>query len=186
LAATKVEAGETVFSDFEKYLPALGRPTAFVAAPVFGSSERTGTVIFEISVDTINDIMTSHQLWQDVGLGVSGETYLVGEDLLLRNQSRFLIEDREQYLEMIREIGTPEDIVRQIESQSNSIGLQQVDTIGTRAALAGETDTQIFPDYRGVDVLSAFRPLNVPGINWVIMSEIDKAEALADFEKLRD
>jgi PAS domain S-box-containing protein len=186
LAATKVEAGETVFSDFEKYLPALGRPTAFVAAPVFGSSERTGTVIFEISVDTINDIMTSHQLWQDVGLGVSGETYLVGEDLLLRNQSRFLIEDREQYLEMIREIGTPEDIVRQIESQSNSIGLQQVDTIGTRAALAGETDTQVFPDYRGVDVLSAFRPLNIRGINWVIMSEIDKSEALADFQKLRD
>ncbi|MEH6834604.1 response regulator [Falsihalocynthiibacter arcticus] len=186
LAATKVEAGETVFSDFEKYLPALGRPTAFVAAPVFGSSERTGTVIFEISVDTINDIMTSHQLWQDVGLGVSGETYLVGEDLLLRSQSRFLIEDRERYLEMIREIGTPEDIVRQIESQSNSIGLQQVDTIGTRAALAGETDTQIFPDYRGVDVLSAFRPLNIRRINWVIMSEIDKSEALADFQKLRD
>jgi HAMP domain-containing protein len=186
LAATNVEVGETVFSDFEKYLPALGRPTAFVAAPVFRLSERIGTVIFEISIYTINDIMTSHQSWQDVGLGVSGETYLVGEDLLLRNQSRFLIEDRERYLEMIREIGTSEDIVRQIESQGTSIGLQQVDTIGTQAALAGESNTLIFPDYRGVDVLSAFRPLNIPGINWVIMSEIDKSEALADFQKLRD
>jgi len=186
LAATNVEVGETVFSDFEKYLPALGRPTAFVAAPVFRLSERIGTAIFEISIYTINDIMTSHQSWQDVGLGVSGETYLVGEDLLLRNQSRFLIEDRERYLEMIREIGTSEDIVRQIESQGTSIGLQQVDTIGTQAALAGESNTLIFPDYRGVDVLSAFRPLNIPGINWVIMSEIDESEALADFQKLRD
>jgi PAS domain S-box-containing protein len=186
LAATNVEIGETVFSDFEKYLPALGQPTAFVAAPVFRLSERIGTVIFEISIYTINDIMTSHQSWQDVGLGVSGETYLVGEDLLLRSQSRFLIEDQERYLEMIREIGTSEDIVRQIESQGTSIGLQQVDTIGTQAALAGESNTLIFPDYRGVDVLSAFRPLNIPGINWVIMSEIDKSEALADFQKLRD
>jgi PAS domain S-box-containing protein len=186
LTATKVDAGETVFSDFAKYLPALGRPTAFVAAPVFGSNDRIGTVIFEISVDTINDIMTSHQSWQDVGLGASGETYLVGEDLLLRNQSRFLIEDREQYIEMIRKIGTPENIVRQIETQGNSIGLQRVDTIGTRAALLGEANTQIFADYRGVDVLSSYSPLKIPGANWVIMSEIDKSEALADFEKLRD
>jgi PAS domain S-box-containing protein len=186
LAATNVEVGETVFSDFEKYLPALGRPTAFMASPVFGPNDRIGTVIFEISVDTINDIMTSHQSWQSVGLGESGETYLVGEDLLLRNQSRFLIEDRVQYLKMIREIGTSDDIVRQIETQGNSIGLQQVDTIGTNAALAGETNTLIFPDYRGVEVLSAFGPLNISGVNWVIMSEIDKSEALADFQKLRD
>ncbi len=186
LSAANVAAGEVVFADFEPFLPALGRPTAFVATPVFDNGERIGSVVIEISVEKINDTMTSQQSWQDVGLGASGETYLVGEDMLLRNQSRFLIEDRAQYLEMIREIGTSETLVQQIDTQSNSIGLQKVDTVGTRAALSGETNTQIFADYRGVEVLSSFRPLKIPGVNWVIMSEIDKAEALADFEKLRD
>jgi PAS domain S-box-containing protein len=130
--------------------------------------------------------MTSNEAWADVGLGASGETYLVGHDLLLRNQSRFLIEDRDQYLEMIRTIGTPEDIVQQIDSLDNSIGLQTVDTEGTRAALAGETGEQIFPDYRGVVVLSSYKPLDLVGLDWAVMSEIDKAEAFAASDTLID
>jgi PAS domain S-box-containing protein len=185
-AAMKMEAGEYIFADFEKYMPAFGVPTAFVASPIFVDGERKGVIALEISVSRINDTMTSNQSWQDVGLGASGETYLVGEDLLLRNQSRFLIEDKEQYLELIRSIGTDEKIVQQIDNLNNSIGLQTVDTIGTRAALSGETDIKIFPDYRGVEVLSAYRPLKLPNLNWVIMSEIDKSEALAGFSRLRD
>jgi PAS domain S-box-containing protein len=142
---------------------------------------------FQMPVDRINAIMTSNEAWADVGLGTSGETYLVGHDLLLRNQSRFLIEDREQYLEMIRAIGTHEDIVQQIDSLDNSIGLQTVDTEGTRAAHEdGETGERIFPDYRGVEVLSSYKPLNLPGLDWVIMSEIDKAEAFAASDGLID
>ena len=59
---------------------------------------------------------------------------------------------------------------------NSTIGLQEVDTEGTRAALDGETGTDIFPDYRGVDVLSAYKPLDISGLEWVIMSEIDEAE----------
>jgi len=185
-AAKLLDVGEFVFADFEKYIPAYGAPTAFVASPIFIEDVRKGVLVLEISVEEIDAIMTSNQSWSNVGLGESGETYLVGEDLLLRNQSRFLIEDREQYLELIREIGVDEETVLQIDNLNNSIGLQLVDTIGTRAAISGETNIQIFPDYRGVEVLSAYKPLNLPGLNWVIMSEIDKSEAFADFASLRD
>ena len=184
--AMKMEAGKYIFADFEKYMPAFGVPAAFVASPIFVDGERKGVIVLEISVSRINDTMTSNQSWQDVGLGTSGETYLVGQDLLLRNQSRFLIEDKEQYLELIRSIGTDEKIVQQIDNLNNSIGLQTVDTIGTRAALKGETDINIFPDYRGVEVLSAYRPLSLSNLNWVIMSEIDKSEAFDGISSLRD
>ncbi|SHI38196.1 PAS domain S-box-containing protein [Shimia gijangensis] len=184
--ALTLKKGEAVFVDFESYIPAMGRPTGFMASPIFKGDVKLGAVAFEIPITKMNDMMTSHQSWSEVGLGASGETYLVGDDFLLRSQSRFLIEDRDQYLQMIREIGTPEETVQLIASQNNSIGLQKVDTVGTRTALKGEIDTRIFPDYRGVDVLSSFRPLNIPDTSWVIMSEIDKAEALAAFQKLQD
>ena len=35
-----------------------------------------------------------------------------------------------------------------------------------------------FPDYREVDVFSAFRKLDIDGVDWYLMSEIDVAEAL--------
>jgi len=52
--------------------------------------------------------------------------------------------------------------------------------------VAGETGIGTFPDYRGVVVFSAYRPLEVPDVHWVIMSEIDRAEALAPVRTLRN
>jgi anti-anti-sigma regulatory factor/HAMP domain-containing protein len=48
-----------------------------------------------------------------------------------------------------------------------------------RLALAGEAGVSRFQDYRGVEVFSSFRPLNIEDLSWVIMSEIDVAEAVA-------
>jgi PAS domain S-box-containing protein len=86
---------------------------------------------------------------------------------------------------MIRSIGVPEDTVRRIESFNSSIGLQRVETRGTREALSGHVNTEIFLDYRGVPVLSSYRPLRLPDVRWVIMSEIDEAEAFAPVEALK-
>ena len=44
--------------------------------------------------------------------------------------------------------------------------------------------SEIFKDYRGVEVLSAYKPLSLGQLNWVIMSEIDKTEAFAWVEPL--
>lgn len=186
-AAREASSSDFVwFEDFAPYAPSYNAPASFVASPIFDDNEVTGVLVFQMPIDRINDIMTSQRAWSEVGLGYSGETYIVGEDLLMRNQSRFLIEDREGYLQAIRESGLDESIIKNISTFNTSIDLQPVDTIGTRAALAGETNTEIFPDYRGVEVLSAYRPLNLSGLSWVIMSEIDEAEALLPAHRLRN
>ena len=172
--------------DFEPYVPSYTAPAAFIATPVFDNEEVIGVLAFQMPVDRINEIMTSHQAWKDVGLGDTGETYLVGDDKRLRNQSRFLIEDRENYHDMIRSAGTPSETLARIMSLNSSIGLQEVDTTGARAALAGETGMLMFPGYRGVSVLSSFRPLKLDGLNWAIMSEVDESEAFGQFDALRD
>jgi serine phosphatase RsbU (regulator of sigma subunit) len=172
--------------DFEPYHPSYNAPAAFMASPVYNGEKMIAVLVFQMPIEKINDIMTSNHKWKEVGLGASGETYIVGSDFTLRNQSRFLIEDRKNYLKMIEEIGTPKEIVDQIENYNSAIGLQEVKTEGTEKALKGETGAEIFNDYRGVAVLSAYKPLNIPGMHWVIMSEIDEAEAFAAIYSLRN
>jgi anti-anti-sigma regulatory factor/HAMP domain-containing protein len=172
--------------DFEPYHPSYNNYASFIASPIFDGDEKIGILLFQMPVDRINDIMTNKQAWSSVGLGESGETYIVGRDFKIRNQPRFLIEDKDRYLDMIRDLGVAEPIVNRIASLDNAIGLQEVRTEGTRAALAGRTGTEIFRDYRGVPVLSAFRPLAIPDVDWVIMSEIAEAEAFSAVERLRN
>jgi PAS domain S-box-containing protein len=185
-AARDAATGDFVrLEDFEPYYPSYNAPASFIGSPIFDGDEKIGVLVFQMPIERINDIMTSNRAWKDVGLGESGETYIVGGDFRMRNQSRFLIEDRENYLGMIRSIGVPDDTVRRIESFNSSIGLQRVETRGSREALSGRVNTEIFPDYRGVPVLSSYRPLRVPDVRWAIMSEIDEAEAFAPVEALK-
>ena len=172
--------------DFEPYYPSYGARASFIASPIVESDRQIGVLVFQMPVDRINDIMTNKQSWSDVGLGETGETYIVGDDFTLRNQSRFLIEDPDNYFEMIADAGLSERTVNRIRNLNTSIGLQEVKTPGTKAALSGESNTEIFPDYRGVPVLSSYRPLNIRDVNWAIMSEIDRDEAFQVFDSLRD
>ena len=171
--------------DYRPYRPSYNAPAAFIASPIYENDKKIGVLIFQLPIDRINNIMTNKQAWAKVGLGKTGETYIVGDDFTLRNQSRFLIEDSTNYFKMIADIGTPKLIISEIKNFNSAIGLQEVKTDGTKSAVSGETDAKIFDDYRGVSVLSAYRPLNIKGMRWVIMSEIDVEEAFTPVYQLR-
>ena len=172
--------------DLEPYTPSYGAPTSFLASPIFDGPDRVGVLVLQVPLDRINEVMTSRRGWGGVGRGASGEAYLVGEDHRLRSESRFLIEDRKSFFDAVERAGTPASTVATMARLGTAVGLQKVETEGTRAALEGETGTRVFPDYRGVPVFSAFRPLDLPDLSWVIMSEIDREEAFAPVRSLRN
>jgi len=93
------------------------------------------------------------------GLGESGEVYLVGPDKLMRSQSRF--------------------------SEENTILTTKIDTATANAAIAGDEGAEITPDYRGINVLSAYAPLKIKGLDWIILAEIDEEEAFRSVAELR-
>ncbi|MCI5066679.1 methyl-accepting chemotaxis protein [bacterium] len=173
----------TRLADFEPYFPSYGSIASFIAAPIFRNDERIGVVVFRMPVDHINSIMTSDGKWADVGLGASGETYLLGSDHLLRTNSRFLLEDKAGYLEALRANGTGKDQLNLISSKDSSILLQSVNSETSNKALAGQSGVSIVSDYRGIDVLSSYSPVDISNVSWAILAEMDEAEA---FEPLYD
>jgi len=137
------------FTDFASYAPSAGVPASFIAVPVIdGSDNFRGSLIFQMPIDRINNIMQN-----SAGMGESGESYLVGPDMLMRSDSRFLKE-----------------------GDDSSILNQKVDTASVREAFNGGHGVMVIDDYRGIEVASAYGPITFNGVTWAVMAEMDMDE----------
>lgn len=185
-ANSAADSGFVALSDFSAYTPSYEAPAAFIASPIFDGEKKLGVLIFQMPVGRVNAIMTHNGRWAESGLGESGETYLVGSDFKMRSQSRFLLENKAGYLSLMKDVGLDNNLIKAIKSKDSSITLQPISTIGSKAAIAGESGFQIFPDYRNINVLSAYAPITINGLKWGIMSEIDEEEAFMPSVDLAD
>ena len=141
--------------DYAQYFPSYEAPASFIASPIFDGAKKIGVAIFQMPIDALNAIMTER-----AGLGRSGESYLVGPDLLMRSDS---------YLD-------PEN--HSVTASFRRPETGGVDTVAVREALASQTGSQIVIDYNGNPVLSAYAPVAVGDTTWALMAEIDEAEVM--------
>jgi len=187
-AYTKVMTGnvaDTVaFTDFVAYPPSLGIPAAWALTPVVVDGTIIGALAVEMPIDSINAVMTGGGDWASSGLGRTGETYIVGaEDNLMRSVSRDLVEDPDRYSEQAIAAGTPPSVVAQAVAEGSTLLLQPVHTDAVSSAATGEAGTTLAAGYLGSDTIAAYAPLDIPGLDWVIVAEIDSAEAFAPVDE---
>ena len=134
-----------VMEDFSHYPPSDNEPAVFLGARILADGEFIGVYAIQIPEQPINNIMQF-----SAGMGESGETYLVGEDGLMRSNSRFF------------------DTSTVLESKVTA------STVGK--AFTGQTGIEIVNDYRGIPVYSAYRLFEFEGIRWAVLAEQDVAE----------
>ena len=170
------ERGKVTFQDFDIYTPSYGAPAAFVAITIFDGKNIAGILALQIPSSELNNVMTSNGEWEKSGMGKTGEVYLVGRNHLMRSDSRFLIQEHDRYLGMLHGIGMPKNEIDRIDKLNTSILFQPIQAETVDLALSGKTGVKEVIDYRGVDVLSAYAPLRIHGLDWVVLSEMDIEE----------
>lgn len=171
--------------DYRPYDPSYAAPAAFIAAPIYDGGAKIGVLAVQVPIDEINQVMTGGRNWRREGLGESGETYLVGDDFLMRSDSRFLIEDPQGFDRALAEFNRPQTEIDAIRRLGTTILTLPVKSDAAQDALLGNTGTRIIHDYRDIPVLSSYTPLDIPGLHWVLLSEIDESEAFAPVAALR-
>jgi methyl-accepting chemotaxis protein len=177
-------AQSAVVSNFEAYAPSNDDQAAFVATNIYNEDKKIGVLIFQLNIDAINDIMTSSKDWENVGLGKTGETYLVDNNEQMMTMSRFFVENPEEYLDQMQRLGLNKDVITRMRGKKNNMGLQEIKSVAVIQAINGESGFGVYKDYRNKEVLGAYEPLNISGVNWGIICEIDKDEAFAPVHEL--
>lgn len=149
------DGDDAVLVDYGRYTPSYEAPASFIASPIFKEGRKVGVLIFQMPIDRLNAILLAR-----AGLGETGETYLVGPDHLMRSDSFMDPENRS----VMASFAQPRT--------------GSVETEPVKEALAGRSGFGIHHDYRGEYVLSAYAPVDILGLRWAILAEIDLAEAL--------
>ena len=159
--ASELEKGQYVLKDYRPYGPSYDSAASFIASPIYQGEKKVGVLIFQMPLEPINAIMTSR-----AGMGETGETYLVGDDFLMRSDSYNDSENRTVSASFARPT------------------TGSVRTKATESAFSGETGTGLLKNYADKKVLSAYSPINLGDYNWVMIAEIDQNEALAGVTKV--
>lgn len=171
--------GTVAIADYSTYDAAGGQPALFVASPIYNGPYVVGILALRVNTDPIKHMMASPERPQSL------DSYLVGADQRLRSTPRFFEDDPERYVRLIRRQGIGEDTLQAIERFEAPMLLQSVDTPAVTAALGGEAATGREQDYRGMPVLTAYAPLEIDGLNWAIVSQINAREAFAAVTQLQ-
>ena len=154
-AGQKGDDEYAVMVDYESYKPSYEAPASFIASPVMSNGVCTGVLIMQLPIAKVKDIMLVKE-----GLGETGDSVLVGEDGLMRSDSRF----------------------NETFSVANSFKNPQEAKFYTEAfalATKGEAGSGTFTNISGEKTITAYSPIEIGGHRWAMITEIGYDEALA-------
>ena len=152
------------FADFTRYAADNNQAAAFIAQPLLAASQEVELIIaLKLPLKGINDITSIRE-----GMGQSGESYLVGSDFRMRSDSYLDADNRSVQA-----------------SFAGSVSDNGIQTSAVIDALAGNSSTRLTTNVFGEPVLSAYTPININGVTWALMAEINEEEAFAASENLK-
>ncbi len=144
------------FFDLKAYGPSNGAAASFISRAVKSQSgELVGVLALQVPTNHISEVMT-----KATGLGETGQVYVVGEDHLMRNESRF----------------TGDDVILK----------HEVETEAVQLALDGNTGVVEGHAYDGSPSIAAYESVNLLGVHWAVIAEQAKIELFQPAVDLRN
>jgi signal transduction histidine kinase len=179
------EPEKAVLEDYAPYVASYFSPAAFLAAPIWRAGSKIGVLAIQVSVDEVNRVMTGERQWREEGLGETGQSYIVGPDGTLRSGLRFEIERPEEFYARLEGAGFSAEAAERIRRHGTVIlNFPVSEEVAARLRTAAR-GTEMAAGLHGARVLRSHAPLAVPGLDWVLLAEIDAEEALAPVRALQ-
>ncbi len=168
-------------SDTGIYPALFEQPALFIAAAIQDQStsdsfEILGVLVFKVSLEQLDAIMSSDTQWESVGMGKSGNVFLVGKDKTLRSNIRLFSQDKTTFT---AKLIADKKIIQPVVQHDSGIARLVIDNDAVTKALTGDTGVSETKNITGTAVLTAYSPFKFKNMTWAILSEINTNEALS-------
>jgi len=152
----KAKSDTITFEDFAYYEPSYNSSASFIGSPIYVDGELQGTLIFQLPLDKINNLL------KDGYRGETDESYLVGHDFKLKTELRFKDDIKNAPL---------------VKTSKTAIGIYEIENQYIKNALTGKKGSVHYKNYLERDTIMAYSPINIYGTAWAIVGEISSDEA---------
>ncbi|MCI4625959.1 MAG: methyl-accepting chemotaxis protein [Candidatus Magnetoovum sp. WYHC-5] len=187
LALNSTEQDFVTITDYAPYEPSYNKAASFVASPIYKDGQKIGVLIFQTPVGVVDEIMTNHNRWEAVGMGRTGESYIVGDDYKIKNNSRYFVSDKDGFLKELKENGYPTETIDSIVKHKTTSGILEIKNDYMQEALDGKSNyKEDMNNYLKRSVITSYAPLNIKGLTWAIVVEIEMEEAFSSLLYLRN
>ncbi|MBN1143995.1 MAG: GAF domain-containing protein, partial [Bacteroidales bacterium] len=174
--------GAISFTDVTLYLPDIYKPCLFISAPVYSGTQLLGAVIFKIDVAALDRLLAIDK--DRLNFGHSLKTVLIGPDLLYRNNDPEFSENPDRYLRKLKHHASNADVVLKASEFRSTALIQPVDPKAFDEALSGKEKVIQYTTETGNKALCSYAPLKVGNLKWIVVSQINTADALASLHRL--
>ena len=175
---------QVYFTDFERYSPSYFAPAAFIAAPIFNTDDDfEGVFVIQIKADNLNRVLANNYQWRKIGLGITGNSYLVGKDNKLRSDLRLYIQDKTKFFELIKKQNNKLTYDK-LKNVTTSNLLVTIDNDAIQKAFNKDIDLIKTKNIEGNDVFSAYSLFSFKGLEYALITEMEIDELFGSLRSL--
>lgn len=160
------ETGKITFSDYEAYSPSEELVSGFVASVVLDEyGDKVGLIAFQFPINQIDKIMHSK-----TGMGNRSEAYLIGPDLRMRSNSIMA--------------GEATVLQKEIRTEQSRLWLKEHGNNKLNNSM--EEKAFIYEGPHGKSVLGVHHRIEIAGVPFGVIAEIETEEAFFSARRLRN
>jgi methyl-accepting chemotaxis protein len=176
-------------SKFELNPYRFGAVTAYLAVPVYHwsqSPERPiAYLVAEVSAEHWAGQLSGSAENESLGLGETGETYLVDSNYVLLSEVAGRNTDLNQLVYDLRQEGVADATLHSITRKGRTAGELEINTHAVSQALLGNSGTEIETDYIGRRMFTTWTPIEVMGHRFALIAQQEVAEVQASLTQMR-
>ncbi len=181
-------SGELMVSEFSHSPFQFEQQVVYLGVPVFydlfSKDKPVSFLIAEIPASRFSQIMTGDFNWASLGLGKSGEAYLVAQNGTLITELRPMHENSKDFIARIGKHHSKENSQPQIAQVERTQTASGWLTIAKSEASKGQAGMGETRDYLGRTMLTAWRPVQIGNQNFTLITQQMPDEVFATINSL--
>ncbi len=166
------------FIDFSSYAGTLDKSVAFFSVPVYFYDELVSVLIVQFDSKIFDGVFYDEYMLSKSG---SLEYTIVGDDIALRNNPRGFLSDEQDYISDLKQKAGRKafDKILIYEQLGDMIMLIKYPDKEKEKIL--NEHCRHLNDYSGKKVIAYSKKLNIPGVDWYLITKINQKEAFISF-----